>query len=547
MASHTAPNVPSPQQRLNALRFHFNARGTSDLDVLKHCLGITPINNIPPIANALSQHIILVCVDTEHWTLNSNEMTEVGVGVLRMQHALSISGPANYGEHGENMMQMARQYFYRIIEKTHLPTTNPRSHGPKGNRFGETRFVTFYQMRIILRQILVEPIKNVNGLQGCNHPIVMLGQALSHDTEHLNGQDLAFDVRQIGTIVKYIDTQNLVREAGYWTNNRDGIGLLKLIDALEFSHADAHTAANDAARTMMAAVTLALPKSAKQGCSRSMARVAADLEQWSHNTFVSLGGYSQYCWKCGSTNHDIDHCTATGLRCSECVSRGYTQQATEHISRHCPLVRDEVAEERKKWFASRDHAGIKPKHRFVSHLQKFAPNAPNAPPATNEEVQARFTWYARQRLDNPNQRPQPFTWKGRSYEQSSYVLGSRSRNPLPDSTHTPPPAPPVGVPPSSAPSGPQNPFRPLPTVNTPTRGNWGGIGTGASLFGHGRGGFGLPAHVGDAQPLQGGRGSDGNRNPAGRGVRGGRGGRGGRGERGGGGGGGGGGDGDVAW
>lgn len=45
----------------------------SHLDILVHCMGGPRVSNIPNIAKDLAEHIIVICVDCEHWSNNTDE------------------------------------------------------------------------------------------------------------------------------------------------------------------------------------------------------------------------------------------------------------------------------------------------------------------------------------------------------------------------------------------------------------------------------------------------------------------------------------------
>lgn len=436
----------------------FSNEKVNDIGVLRHCLGLYQlpfepsndqnVTNARIIANQLAAHTIIICLDTEHYTLNSDEMTEIGVAVLHTQDLLQISQAENFGDHGENVLKQAKFHFFRIREKTHLPTTNVHSRGAEGNRFGYERFVTFQQARDFLRRLLVHTITNVNDLQGYNCPVVVLGHSVTHDRDHLNGKDLAFDIDALGTVIRYIDTQEIVRNTGNWWNDVGEIGLTSLVTKLGFQHRDCHTACNDVGRTIICAVLLALPKKARTGCARTTQQVANDLETYSRTNFVAMGGTVLYCSRCGSTQHKAIACQANSLRCNECVSRGLVQSSTSHITLHCPVVRDEVAAERLAWYAGQPREWM-PKHPFSSRnrLQTFSPNAPRISATTQEEATARRQWYDSQR--GFNVQIKPFVWFRRSFQESP----QRHAGPIRPSR-------------VQAPRQNIYPFRPIPPTNT---------------------------------------------------------------------------------
>ncbi|KAF2825502.1 hypothetical protein CC86DRAFT_249727, partial [Ophiobolus disseminans] len=308
--------------------------------VFEHCLGLSKLeDDVQKLARLLEQQTILVTIDCEHYTLNSSEMTEIGIAVLKRTDVADTVQQKNFGDHAENLMHQVRYHFLRLREKSHLLTSNPRSNGPDGNRFGESRFVSFAKARQCLNKIMVQPIEGIPALKGLNHPVIVMGHAIGHDREHLGGKDLDFNMVSLGTVIKFIDTQKITTEMGYWLDPLEDIGLDRLVAKLEFEHTDSHTAANDAARTLMCGILMVVPKSVRMGCQRSIEQVASDAEHYSRNTFVGLGGTREYCCKCGSTDHMHVACTVpkSKLYCDECFSRGLANDKTipGHITLHC--------------------------------------------------------------------------------------------------------------------------------------------------------------------------------------------------------------------
>ncbi|KAH7066501.1 hypothetical protein FB567DRAFT_409352, partial [Paraphoma chrysanthemicola] len=413
---------PSPYGELKA-RF----RRAGHLEVLKHCMGIErlqfdrdpnpDVDAARNVANQLAAHTILICIDTEHWTLNSDEMTELGIAVVKTDDVAPISQAREFGDHGENLMKQSKFYFYRFREKAHLPTTNAASRGPEGNRFGEARFVTFAQGRACLNRLFMQRITKVPALRNFNHPIVVMGHAIGHDKDHLNGKDLGFNTDATGTVIRYIDTQIVTQEKGYWLDDQNKIGLDKLVAALGFEHTDAHTAANDIGRTLICGVLLAIPPTARKGCSQTVEQVTRDFEHWSRNTFVGQDGTVKYCSKCGNDQHNSDECTTSAMSCNHCVSRGLYHDAATHISMHCPWVRDEVSAERGAWFDGQPPriVGRGPKERFHSRLQPLSGGAALIPPETQEEITERRAWYDNQKASGVEIKPF-ISWR-RSFRQ----------------------------------------------------------------------------------------------------------------------------------
>ncbi|KAJ4377542.1 hypothetical protein N0V83_000367 [Neocucurbitaria cava] len=401
------PNAPPFSSRMTppmlALRDAF--ANVDDVTAWNHCLGLRRLNNIPPMANDLADHIIVVCLDCEHWSENTDETTEIGFGTFKTQDLRPFVQSGNFGDHAENLMKQIRFYLLRTIPHSHLPKTNPNSRGVEGNRFGQARFATFTEARSILGNVFIQPIKNVASLRSQNHPIVVLGQDITHDRDNLKDKDVAFDVNGMGTVIRYIDTQVLAGEAGFWNHRNEKVGLRSLVQRLWFQHSDPHTAANDVGRTLISAFQLALinhPCKKLENVTKSMLQVADGIEAHSRATFQSLGGSAQYCWKCGSREHMIANCRATGLRCEECWSKGRFQEAGTHITLHCMWRAQEKAQARRAHHEEqRRRAGAQPRRSYRGRGQNYQGYSiiRNLPPGDFT------TWYLTHANLPPSHRP----------------------------------------------------------------------------------------------------------------------------------------------
>jgi hypothetical protein len=341
-SSTTTPDTRDPA--IIALEDRF--KNSTDLEVWEHCIGGRRVVNIPAIANDLANHTIVVCLDCEHWSNNTDETTEVGIATFGRQNVLPVVANGDFGDHGEHLMQQVKFYLLRTIETSHLPNQNPESRGVDGNRFGQGRFVMFAEARQILTDLFVQPIDRVPGLTG-NYPIVVLGHDVGHDKNNLKSKAIAFDMDPIGTVVRYIDTQMLARDKGYWMMPRnEQIGLKRLVEELGFEHSDSHTAANDAGRTLISAFQIVLGgHPCKKFAFKSMKQVADNLECYSVASFgEGLGGAEKYCWKCGTVGHMKADCRATGLHCNECAENGCEiNPGNEHVTMHCLCIANKKA------------------------------------------------------------------------------------------------------------------------------------------------------------------------------------------------------------
>ncbi|EMD64260.1 hypothetical protein COCSADRAFT_89986 [Bipolaris sorokiniana ND90Pr] len=386
--------VAAQQQQDSAIKvLESRFRQLTDIEVWKHCIGMNHISNIPDFAREAANHIIVVCLDCEHWSNNTEETTEVGIATFSRQDVVSLVNREDFGDFGEHLMQQVQFYLLRMIETSHLPNQNPQSRGVLGNRFGKGRFVTFAQARQIMHDLFVQPIKGVSGLKG-NHPIVVLGHDVSHDKNNLKHKAIEFDMDPLGTVVRYIDTQVLAREGKCWNMpHKEQIGLKRLVENLWFEHSDPHTAANDAGRTLISAFQIGLGEHAcRKHLKHRMLEVATDIEQYSVTNFKSIGGVEEYCWRCGQSGHMKSACKATGLHCDECKSnKCQLEPGEEHISAHCMCVakdnaarrreRDALARAQKKKRNKHDPRGDsssddhgRPHSRDKDHYHSFSPS-----------------------------------------------------------------------------------------------------------------------------------------------------------------------------
>ncbi|KAF2848632.1 hypothetical protein T440DRAFT_535017 [Plenodomus tracheiphilus IPT5] len=322
--------------RLQALRDRFSS--ATDIDVFRHVLGLERLDGIPTIADPIADRVILVCIDCEHWSANTDEVTEVGIARFAMPDMLTVTRSQDeesvFGDHGEELMKMFKINHLRIKNNSHLKSEYQFTQGAKGNRFGYWRFTSFEEMHTILDKVFSEPISDL----GCDHPIVVLGVDVSHDTNNMRDKGLKFDLDKLGTVVRTVDSQKLAAEASVWNHSHNTISLSLLVSLLGFEHEqrDPHTAANDAARTLICAVQLALrDHPCKINATKTMQQVADNIETYSKVSFTSLGGDALYCCKCGSVSHEEDNCTTHNQACEECLAKGRIQEAKTHITVHC--------------------------------------------------------------------------------------------------------------------------------------------------------------------------------------------------------------------
>jgi hypothetical protein len=150
IAAHSAP-PHSPQVRFDALNSTYRSEPLHL--VLLEALGLlrTPLCDSTSPATALVQHSLVIGIDTEVWTWNTNEMTEIGIVVAEYKDGRTLNG--HFGDYAENVLKRMKYHHLRIWENAHLKSKVKWMRGAEGNRFGKSRFVTFAEAREILDEV----------------------------------------------------------------------------------------------------------------------------------------------------------------------------------------------------------------------------------------------------------------------------------------------------------------------------------------------------------------------------------------------------------
>jgi hypothetical protein len=344
---------PTPKDRYEALISTYDAKPLRL--VLLEVFGLlgAPLCGEYSPALPLIEHCVVVCVDTEAWTANTDCMTEIGLVVAEYKAGKTLNG--GVGEYAENVLKKMKYYHLRICENAHLRTSANWMRGPEGNRFGQSRFVTFVEARSLLDQVLNQPILSDNpDVAGLKRPIILIGHALAHDKDNVRKVGLNYDFKQHGSVVKEIDTQKVVKETSVWVDSKcanNDIGLDTLCEnVLGFVHSDPHTALNDAARTVICAVNLALRNWTKKNKTvKTIQVVALELEKYTQDTFDSKWGTKLCCTRCGGRDHsnNQNECTAA-VYCAACERFDQTtdeasildkkRHIVSHIEQYCMHV-----------------------------------------------------------------------------------------------------------------------------------------------------------------------------------------------------------------
>ena len=421
--------------------------------VLLSALGFHCIPGASASINALMEHAVVIGIDTEAWTKNTDEMTEIGLAVFERKDMVdvqiikafgqkkqkgtkmtgdmkngadAVAGGDEYdhlGPFGEELMRKITFHHLRIVETAHLKTNAAWMKGPEGNRFGHSRFVTFAEARRILDSLFCQPIPTLSitatnnahqDLKGCKRPIILVGHAMYHDEAHFRKNGLSYDLFQHGTVVKQIDTQPLAKATHTWLDPAapsNDVGLDTLTRTLGFEHEDAHTACNDAARTLISAIQMVLPKQCREGKEKNMQDVALDIEKHSRETIPPVWGSEKCCTRCGGRDHqdkEGERECAVPVHCKACAQLDGKEGEghwTTHIEMYCLHVA-----EYKGWARRRDDA-----------LRKRNPIPSGPPEGSHPPSNAAIPSYARCEQSDAS-----LTRSGGSSEASSRANSSES-------------------------------------------------------------------------------------------------------------------------
>jgi hypothetical protein len=197
---------------------------------------------------------------------------------------------------------------------------------PGSNRFGQTRFVNSSDATKMLESIFKWPIDAEHPeLSFC--PVIVMGQALSGDLAILS-RTLGVHAAVFDTAISIIDTQQLCRKTGSWTD-RNLARLQKPVSKVNFYYRDPRTACNDAAMTLICAVHMVLPSELKTNASgnstdggpHTLQDVVDEIEEASQYQDWSWGT-DGYCVCCGRRGHVHGNTNSTRCRakvqCNRC-------------------------------------------------------------------------------------------------------------------------------------------------------------------------------------------------------------------------------------
>jgi hypothetical protein len=301
--------------------------------VLRHFMGV-PL--MAPFGDNLSlNEAAIVCLDFEWWQEEPKPTTEIGTAERVLKDVLP-------SVHAENILTTIQVAHARIMPNAHLTNTFAGAGNPEGFHFGTTMFVTELEAKKLVLDTFVRPSSyHPNFLK----PIILIGHDVQNEVDHINSA-FGIDLHQYGTIVKVIDTQVMAHDAGIKSTKGPKISLGDLLTHFNINFGNLHTAGNDAAGTLMAAILIAFqdflypnrqygkPPAIEQG--RNIHDVIDRAMQIGKSLPQPSFGRPYYCTRCGCCNHFRTGCIARVV-CTLCrdskVKQLYNNHDTHMTSR----------------------------------------------------------------------------------------------------------------------------------------------------------------------------------------------------------------------
>lgn len=286
----------------------------SDKNVLRHFYGF-PIFGAPSVLHEAA----IVCLNASWWQKEPFPTTEFGIAELMVKGLTPTI-------HAENILNGMRVAHARIIPNAHLQNYYSDSGDPEQFNFGVTKFVTMQEAREILINTFVR-VRTVGNDSGALQPIILVGHAVDNFLEHTK-HSFGVDLHSYGTIVKIIDTQNLAKQASIHSSKGPNISLQHLLEHFKIRINNLHTAGNDAAGTLIAAILTALkddiymygvPQAVV--VNRDIQDVIEHLQALGKSLSAPPWGREKFCTRCDRENHLRTDCRAI-VHCLTCENSG---------------------------------------------------------------------------------------------------------------------------------------------------------------------------------------------------------------------------------
>ncbi|KAK8217606.1 hypothetical protein M8818_001365 [Zalaria obscura] len=211
-----------------------------------HCLSFDPSR---PAPHPFNHDVVFVCIDIEAFEFDANKITEIGIATLDTRELVGISS----GPRAERWIDKITYRHLRVQEHLHLVNERFVKACPERFLFGESEFMDLPHIVTTLNH-LFDQTSGIGGEPGAESEhqkrnLVFVGHSLKNDFAFLKtiGVSLDANVRA---------TQDTERLAG--GTKRKGVGLERLLKALDVDALYLHNAGNDAAYTLQAMLRLAV-------------------------------------------------------------------------------------------------------------------------------------------------------------------------------------------------------------------------------------------------------------------------------------------------
>lgn len=333
-------SVPQPLEPTNVLELQNLTRWLADFtqtDILRHFL-----NHTLPNAPAILSEAVIVALDTEWFQDQPQALTEIGIAELDWKHPncnVYANAPGGHYAHAAEKLGGIEVQHYRVIEFAHLSNSFKGCGDPEGFQFGTTEYVGRFTVPDLLTATFQRYLPH-----GRFRPVIFLGHAIANDFAHLQNAT-GVDLMSYGTIVSILDTQTLALEAGISNGRGLQIGLKDLLKHFHLPPRDPrpcaalnedlnlHTAGNDAAYTLIAAVLVALKPfiypygvfehmgNPSPTCPVSHIMGVVQMVREASSARASrrpLLGMTVFCTRCEGRNHAAKQCMAV-LKCDLCA------------------------------------------------------------------------------------------------------------------------------------------------------------------------------------------------------------------------------------
>jgi hypothetical protein len=301
----------------------------NDAAVIRHFLG-SPILGTPTALNEAA----IVCLDMEWWQKDPKPTTEIGVAEVMSKGVYPSS------VHAENVLTTIQAAHARLMPYAHLLNDFAGAGDPENFQFGRTKFVTAEEAKEIIINTFVRPRP---GTESSLQPIILVGHAVENELDHIQ-RAFGVDMRSYGTVVKIIDTQVMAWDAGIRGPNGLLIGLRDLLAHFNIDINNLHTAGNDAAGTLIAAVLLALMNDIyPAGSGKPPAIVQNRNIQDVVENVMAIGrllppppwGHVVFCTRCNRVNYMRANCVSQ-VSCTNCRESGIVQRFNAHKTHMTP-------------------------------------------------------------------------------------------------------------------------------------------------------------------------------------------------------------------